>query len=181
VQYYDGAAWATLAPAPAASSGLTLIAKTTITSTAQVILTNVFSSAYDHYQIRFQDYVGTDGLQHRYGTSGTPDTSANYSNSGIKVDSTVLSVNSARFDSTFATLAGATKAGGNGLFINISSPFGAFKTTYTSQTTSRDTSDIISFIHTGIVNNTTSYTDLVLLTLGNNFTGVVSVYGMANS
>ena len=165
--------------APAAS-GLTLIAKTTITSTTQIILTNVFSSAYDHYQVRFQDFVGTDGLQSRYGTSGTPDTGANYSHSGYLIDSGSIAANTYRFNATFQTLASLTKAGGNGLFVQISSPFGAFKTTYTSNLTALDTADVKSYYSAGVHNTTTSYTDLVLFTSAN-FTGVVSVYGMANS
>ena len=181
VQYYDGAAWATLAPAPAVSSGLTFITKTTITSTTQIILTNVFSSAYDHYQVRFQDFVGTDGLQSRYGTSGTPDTGANYSHSGFLVDATPsITAQSYRFNSTFQTLASVTKAGGNGIFLQISSPYGAVKTTFTGNSTALDTADVKSYYSSGVLNTTTSYTDLVLFTSAN-FTGVVSVYGMANS
>lgn len=181
VQLYDGANWQTVGPAAVASSGLTLITKTTITSTTQIILTNVFSSAYDHYQVRFENFVGTDGLQSRYGTSGTPDTGANYSHSGFLVDATPsITAQSYRFNATFQTLASVTKAGGNGIFLQISSPFGAFKTTFTGNSTALDTAEVKSYYSSGVLNTTTSYTDLVLFTSAN-FTGVVSVYGMANS
>lgn len=45
-QYYDGAAWQTLGP-----SGLTLVTKTSFTSTATWTLDNIFTSAYDNYRI----------------------------------------------------------------------------------------------------------------------------------
>jgi hypothetical protein len=48
VQYYDGAAWATLAPTPAASSGLTWIASQTL-SGADTTFNSVFSAAYRNY------------------------------------------------------------------------------------------------------------------------------------
>ena len=52
VQYYDGAAWATVGPAVAAASGLTLISTTTIgTTVSTVTISSAFSATYDNYKI----------------------------------------------------------------------------------------------------------------------------------
>ena len=52
VQYYDGAAWATVGPAAAPTSGLTLITAQTIgTTVSSVTVTGVFSSTYDNYKV----------------------------------------------------------------------------------------------------------------------------------
>ena len=52
VQYYDGAAWATVGPAVAAASGLTLISTTTIgTTVSSVTVSSAFSATYDAYKI----------------------------------------------------------------------------------------------------------------------------------
>ena len=59
VQYYDGAAWATLGPAaPAAAGALTRIASGNL-SGASTVFSNAFSSAYDNYIITFSNVVRT--------------------------------------------------------------------------------------------------------------------------
>jgi len=52
VQYYDGAAWATVGPATPAASGLTLVSTTTIGSAvSSVTVSNAFSATYDNYLV----------------------------------------------------------------------------------------------------------------------------------
>jgi len=181
VQYYDGAAWATLGPAPAVSSGLTFILKQTLTAASQHNLTNVFSASYDHYIVRFTNFSITGGsLDMRYGTSGTPDTGSNYSNNGIYNDSAQVSTASNQFNASFNRLVGNSSAN-MGTFLEISSPFLTQKTTYTVSNSSLGASDIIGNLIRGTVNTSTSYTDLVLFGSSGNISGVISIYGLANS
>ena len=56
VQLYDGAAWQTVGPAPAVSSGLTLITSGTVTAGASVSILNAFSTTYDFYSMRFSNF-----------------------------------------------------------------------------------------------------------------------------
>jgi len=52
VQYYDGAAWATVGPAAAATSGLTFITGATFTTATNFSLAaNTFSATYKNYRI----------------------------------------------------------------------------------------------------------------------------------
>ena len=61
VQYYDGAAWATVGPAT--PGALTLISATTIgTTVASVTVSSAFSSTYDNYQIVVSGGAGSSGL-----------------------------------------------------------------------------------------------------------------------
>ena len=59
VQYYDGAAWATLAPAPAAASGLTFIAAGQITAQTSFTISNCFSATYNNYKFILYDAVNS--------------------------------------------------------------------------------------------------------------------------
>jgi hypothetical protein len=80
VQYYDGAAWATLAPAPAVSSGMTLIQAETSTTAATATYSNVFSATYSLYKV-FIVMTGTNTQPTllRFTSSGTPNTATSYS------------------------------------------------------------------------------------------------------
>ena len=62
VQYYDGAAWATLGPA--AAGALTLISATTIgTTVSSVTVTGAFSATYDAYKIVVTGGVASGSIQ----------------------------------------------------------------------------------------------------------------------
>jgi voltage-gated potassium channel Kch len=58
VQYYDGAAWATLGPAPAVSSALTYVGGGAL-SGASITFSNVFSATYDNYLVIIANAIGT--------------------------------------------------------------------------------------------------------------------------
>jgi hypothetical protein len=82
VQYYDGAAWATLGPAPAATSGLTLISSGSVgTSTTFSLPASSFNATYLNYLLMLNSIKtngGGDNLMLRMRASGTDDSSANY-------------------------------------------------------------------------------------------------------
>lgn len=75
VQYYDGAAWATVGPASA--GGLVFLSKTTITATAATTISNLFTSTYNDYRIIITINGATDGnkLRMQLTSGGTPVTS----------------------------------------------------------------------------------------------------------
>lgn len=178
VQYYDGAAWATLAPAPAVSSGLTLVFKQTLTAATQHNLTNVFSTTYDHYVVKFSSLdCNGGGLNMRYGTSGTPDTGSNYSNNGFYLDVNQINQSGDRFNQSSHSLVGNTSAD-VGLFLDISSPFLSVKTSYQSMSNALSGSGSITNLRVGILNTATSYTDLVLFSTVN-ISCTISIYGYA--
>jgi hypothetical protein len=165
---------------PAASSGLTLIAKTTLTASTQHNLLNVFSTSYDHYSVRFTNFsVTTGGINMRYGTSGTPDTGSNYSNNGIYNDDAQVSTTANRFNSSSNSFVN-NQSTNMGTFVEISSPFLTQKTTYTVSNSSLGGASIIGNLIRGTVNTATSYTDLVIFGTGD-ISGVISIYGLANS
>ena len=177
VQYYDGAAWATLGPAPAVSSGLTLITKTTLTAATQHNLLNVFSTTYDHYIVKFTSLNLGSGLNMRYGTSGTPDTGANYSNNGFYLDVNQINQAGDRFNQTSHSVAGNTSTQ-MATFLDISSPFLTANTTYQAMNNALGGAASITNFRIGVLNTTTSYTDLVLFSTAD-ITGTISIYGYA--
>ena len=165
---------------PAASSGLTLISKTTVSATTQQIFANCFSASYDFYSVKVSTYLPAAQVFMRYGTSGTPDTGLNYSNVMAYHDATTLNSQESRFDQNSHRVTAYFYSGDNILDIQIQNPFLTQNTFYQSFAMSKDTSFILGNIFNGIQNTSTSYTDLVLLS-ASNFSGVVSIYGYANS
>jgi len=173
VQYYDGAAWATVGPA--AASGLVLIKAQTIgNAVSSVTVSDCFSATYDNYKVMISGGV----------------TAAN-----ARLDIVIGSVSSYYYGSFGVTMPfsafkdGATAqpaipfAGGgtvNGLDANfeVLAPFLSKRTTVNLTGT-----DMLStmFATVATINTTGSYT---AFTLGSNQTmtgGVIRVYGYANS
>jgi len=80
VQYYDGAAWATVGPSTA--SGLTFITGTTFSAQTAVSLpTSTFSATYANYRIIFNITSASNDANDyiRFRTSGTDNTTSTYS------------------------------------------------------------------------------------------------------
>jgi hypothetical protein len=165
--------------APSAA-GLTFITKQTLSAATQHNLTSVFSTTYDHYIIKFTSFLNVTTANMRFGTAGTPDTGSNYSNTGIYVDSGSISSANYNFNASSANIAGNASFSSSAIFIDISSPFLAAKTTYKSHADISLNGQNIGNIAQGFVNTTTSYTDLVLLS-ASDISGIISIYGYANS
>lgn len=162
---------------PAVSSGLTLITKTTLTAATQHNLTNVFSTTYDHYVVKFTSLNLGGGLSMRYGTTGTPDTGANYSNTGYYLDVNQINPSGDRFNQTSHSIANNTSTQ-MATFLDISSPFLAANTTYQAMSNALGGASSITNSRIGVLNTTTSYTDLVLLSNAD-ISGTISIYGYA--
>ena len=180
--YFTSASAAIYYPSAGAtvSSGLSFIAKTTLTVATQHNLTNVFSTTYDHYVVKFSNLNCSGGaLNMRYGTSGTPDTGSNYSNNGYYLDVNQINQSGDRFNQSSHSLVGNTSAD-MGLFLDISSPFLTVKTTYVANNNSLGGAVSITNFRIGVLNTATSYTDLVLFSTVD-ISGTISIYGYAKS
>ena len=165
--------------APAAA-GLTFIAKTVLSAATQHNLTNVFSTSYDHYTIKFTSFLNLSSMKMRFGTSGTPDTGSNYQNTGGYFDASTVTSAAYNFNASSVSIADDVSVSSSALFLDISSPFLAAKTTYMATAGITLSGQAIGNLSRGVVNTTTSYTDLVLFSTGN-ISGTISIYGFANS
>tara|TARA_B110000503_G_scaffold69465_1_gene108266 strand:- start:4228 stop:4935 length:708 start_codon:yes stop_codon:yes gene_type:complete len=171
VQLYDGAAWQTVGPAPAVSSGLVLISAVT-TNAATVTATNCFSGTYKNYLVVADGIVGcTNGfaLEIRFGVSGTP-TATGYktgSFAGAPTTTGYISYNSADPEpSAFA--------------MNIFAPNVAAKTVYNFSGYSMYEERQV--LLGGNQTSANQFTDFVLTAGGGAFTsGTMRVYGYSNS
>jgi hypothetical protein len=165
---------------PAASSGLTLISKQTVSATTQVNLTGVFSTTYDNYTVRWTNLTMPNDVSVRFGTSGTPDTAATYNRNDVQQYYGTLA-GATGLNATAITVNGTNDTTAGGLFLDISSPFLSVPTTLTASATGRDGTTNNGYWAVGTKVTNTSYTDLVFRTTGSNFSGTVYIYGYANS
>jgi len=177
VQYYDGAAWATVGPATAGA--LVLISATTIgTTVGSVTVSNAFSATYDNYKIILSGGVGTADPEVIYFTLGA--TAAGYY--------------SARTGRTFANT-DASNALANGAYwyaggitpqslslsMELFNPFLADQTSFTGSYVYLNTTGQ-TMNAGGYLNNTTSYSAFTLTAGSGTLTGgTIRVYGYANS
>jgi len=183
VQYYDGAAWATVGPAAAATSGLTLISSTTIgTTVSSVALTNIFSATYDNYLIQMSGGVASatsdgnfilgatvtgyyKGIVYNGYTAGTP--------------LGVVSANAATAGTIWSY-----SANGINLEMTMFQPFAAKRTSYVYQAATITTTGN-RWSGGGFVDNATSYTGMTFATQtgsGHTITGgTIKVYGLQSS
>ena len=182
VQYYTGAAWATVGPASA--GGLVLVkAETAFTGQSSFNVANVFSATYSNYLILLRDLAATSsgGVRFQLSGGGTP-TATNYNYQQlIGFGSTAAATRSTA--QTSATL----HAGTDGFFtqsvVNIFSPFSG-QMTYTSTSSLSDTAytnpavQIYSGNQSSAVANQDGFT---LLSIAGTITGTYTVYGYAKS
>ena len=161
VQYYDGAAWATLAPAPAVSSGLTLIMSGTVSAGVTVSILNAFSTTYDFYTMRFSNLqTATNNTQFnmQLGSSGSADTGANYNTEGY-LQAAGLSGVSVQSNAAFRISANQGLIRNN-LILDISSPFLSTYTSFNSQSWTDFGTTGAAHQLNGVLKTTTSYTDM---------------------
>ena len=179
VQYYDGAAWATVGPASA--SALTLVKAQTIGTTVSTVnVTSAFNSTYDNYKITVTGGVISGGAE-----------------MAMILGATTTGYYYASITATYAAGAVGNTAGSNAAsFARIGQgTTGMFNANFDlmAPNLAKPTilQGIIAFNETtgrggtvaGFVDNTTQYTDF---TLSNAFSatftgGTVRVYGYANS
>jgi len=176
VQYYDGAAWATVGPSTAA--GLVLVKTQTIGSAvSSVAVTDAFSATYDAYKITIAGGVASDadGNLNMILTGST----ASYYSTTIY----------ASYGATSATVVGANNGAawlflGSGssstlsLNMELVNPFLAKPTTFQSAITRGDIAGTTNGRHSV----STSYTGFTITPASGTLTGgTIRVYGYVNS
>lgn len=176
VQYYDGAAWATVGPASA--GGLTLIKAETIgTAVASVTVTGVFSSTYDNYKVIVSG--GTASVDDSQLTLVLGATTTGYymSYSGVNFSGATASLVSNNNAASWTRVGSGFT---NGLQTNFElvAPNLAKTTSITGAMASVGAARSFS----GYVGNTTQYTAFTMaIDAGTMTGGTIRVYGYSNS
>ena len=179
VQYYDGAAWATVGPASA--SALTLVKAQTIGTTVSTVnVTGAFSSSYENYKVTVTGGVISGGAEMAM-VLGATTTGYYYASITATYAAGAVGNSAGSNAASFARVGQGTTGMFNANF-DLMAPNLAKPTILQS---------IIAFNETngrggtvaGFVDNTTQYTDFTLsLAFSSTFTGgTVRVYGYANS
>ena len=181
VQYYNGAAWATVGPS---AGGLVLIkAETAFTAQTSFNVANVFSATYNNYLIWIRNTAATStgGLRFQLSGSGTP-TASGYSHQRLI----------AYGSSTAASRVGNTTSaylqeGGGAYFsqavVSISNPFSG-QMTYTSTDSLSDAGYFTPAVEVWAGNQQTAVANqdgFTLLSVSGTITGTYTVYGYAKS
>jgi len=178
VQYYDGAAWATVGPSTAGA--LTLVSATTIgTSVGSVTVTNAFSATYDAYKIVISGGVGSadDRLEFKLGASVT----GYYASTQTVTYSATTTANDSNNNAAAWTRAGRTNSSGLSLNVDVTNPFLTTRTLIFGQYISLNTAQGAGST-SGFHNVATSYTDFTLTPSAGTLTGgTIRVYGYQNS
>jgi len=178
VQYYSGAAWATVGPA--APGALTLIKTQTIgTAVSSVAVTSAFSSTYDNYKIMVNGGVGSAtveiGLQLGATTTGYY-YSLVYGGFTGGAAANAAATNASSF--LYAAHGNTTMTHGN---IELISPNLAKPTNLNGFYVVQSTTGL-SGTTNGYLNNSTQYTDFTLVSNGGTITGgTIYVYGYAKA
>jgi len=177
VQYYDGAAWATVGPSTAA--GLTLISATTIgTTVASVTVSGAFSATYDNYFINISGGIasGTVGLKMTLGATAT----GYYAGGLYSLFASAAATATNQSNTAFWTV-GAGSANSLSATINLANPNLAkvtlFNTNFIAAITGGDFN-----IAGGFLNDSTAYTAFTITPSSGTLTGgTIRVYGYQNS
>jgi hypothetical protein len=173
VQYYDGAAWATVGPASAGA--LTLISATTIgTTVGSVTVSSAFSTTYDAYKIIITGGAGTTATSLNM-TLGATATGYNY----FQVYSNYTGSTVSGFGGSNQTSIPIGQITTNSISVdaNVSNPFLSKYTTFTSFNNAG-----AFYMVNGELTNTTSYTAFTLTAAAGTITGgTIRVYGYSNS
>jgi hypothetical protein len=158
-------------------SGLTLLATSSPSASGGINFNNVFSANYQNYQI-FWNGVGSGaiGVILRLRVGGV-DATTNYTTQFLEASSTVVS---ASRDTFGAMQLGIARATGRSFFLaNISNPFAAEETSFTSSSQDPATNALLS-LRSGSHTTATSYDGCTIFPTSGNFTGTIRIYGVKN-
>jgi hypothetical protein len=179
VQYYDGAAWATVGPASAGA--LTFIKSQTIgTTVTSVNVTSAFSTTYDRYLVTLSGGTTTNNRSLNL-TLGATTTGYYSSYALVSYASTTVIGGASSNGSSILDAAVVTTNGLSGRF-ELNNPFNAVRTEilncYGGLVTNQQ-----YLSGAGFVDNATSYTDftLTMASTGTMTGGTIYVYGYAKA
>jgi hypothetical protein len=174
VQYYDGAAWATVGPASA--SALVRVGGGTLSSTSTTF-SAVFSATYNTYLVDVSNLtLGANGNQMscRLGLNGTPATT-NYTSLRTVNNGTVSGVSQSVWE-----VLQTTNAAGQATQFVITNPAIAVASKIAGSCFAVD--DVRQQLFNGTHSTATAFNDLVLLLSAGTFTtGTVNIYGYSLS
>ena len=186
VQYYDGAAWATLGPAPAVSSGLTFITGGSLSGTATSI-NSCFSATYLNYKIVLNDLIASSGsrVAFRMRVGGSDNTTSNYTFGvyGIDNAASTFSGSLSQVDTTSFKLTTLTNVGsGMSTSFDMHNPF-ASKPTFFGPANCMQNETALSLVANGVFKATTSFDGITFSVFAGaeTLTGSYKIYGYANS
>ena len=167
--------WAT----PASGAGMTFIAVETFSAVSSVTFNNVFTSTYRNYLVLF-DWVGSanNSCKIRLRASGTDDTSSNYNTQRFLAVNTSTGVYRVPGTSWEVWEQSVNANGGYMYFFN---PQTSNKTTGVYSGYSNGDSAIEYLVGSNIFNATTSFDGFTFFPSSGTATGVIRVYGLANS
>jgi hypothetical protein len=175
VQYYDGAAWATLGPT---SSGLTLITSTTIGSAvSSVTVTGAFSATYDNYLITVSGGVGStaQGINLQLGSTTT-----GYYEGGWNVFFSTGSTFASNTNNGSSFSCGLSTTDNNGVFLFVRQPNMAKPTIFFAFGNEVRTAGGSAKFAAGFESSTTQHTAFTLSVAGTMTGGTIKVYGLQN-
>jgi hypothetical protein len=179
-QYYDGSAWQSVGVAP----GLVLVATATASAVASISINNCFTSTYANYKIiaNITASVGANATFSCRFRVGGVDTSANYKQGVITQYSTTVAgaLNPAGTDELEVGLLDAT---GKNFFntMEIQNPEAAQQTTGKIFSNGQTSTTLFNYFYGFTQSDSTQFDGITFLTSGTSFTGVIRVYGFANS
>jgi hypothetical protein len=169
-----GLKWA----AAAGGGDLVRITTQTFSTSTAVNIDNIFSSTYDNYLILLNinsSAAGTNALQLRFRTSGTSNTTGNYSNTWT------YNQHGTTTTGYLGSTAGSTlmyphdiTAGQTSSVFDVFNPFTAFKTMLTWKA---NQSNYYGVSGAGQFDTTTSFDGISFFPSAGNITGTVSIYG----
>jgi hypothetical protein len=177
VQYYDGAAWATVGPST--PGGLVFIKSQTIGSAqTTVTVTDAFSSTYDNYRITITGGNGSTSMSLLM-QLGATNTAYYWTATNTTLATGAVAADTGNNTSSWRV--GYATSDTMQVSIDVCQPFLTEISTFAGQNAASAFTTSLG-ITSGVLNNTTSYTAFTVLPSTGNFTGgVIRVYGYANS
>ena len=180
VQYYDGAAWATVGPA--AASGLVCVqAETAFSAVASVTADSVFTSTFTNYRVIIRYTTSAEYLDMRFRVAGV-DTSTNYNFQEVDISATTVSAGR-----NAAVTAGRIGHETNGAYfslvsLDISGPQLAEGTAYFSNNALNKTYALPRIIIiAGNQSASTSFDGVKFLVTSGTMTGSFTIYGYSET
>ena len=186
VQYYDGAAWATVGPSTA--GGLVFLAGASFSAVTSVSLAaSTFTSTYQNYKLFFNlTSAGTDAanINVRMRASGTDNSTSNYSSgmAGIGANASTGSIVGSGLTNWPLTIMQSTTAK-MAITFDLFSPQEATNTKFVGGSTGVNSGVSIEMFYSGggVFNAATQFDALSFISSAGNITGSYKVYGYTNS
>jgi len=183
VQYYDGAAWATVGPAAAA--GLTLISRTTPAAATTLAFDGVFSSTYSAYLVTLEDiFISSQqslSFNMRYGSTTNTNASWFGGVAGSQANSAVFGNNSTNGGTSFLLSSAIENTKASGAVINVSGVGVSGKQPQVLINIAAGLNGVYRTGNATLQSTAQTWTGFILVASGGNITGTIGIYGLASA